>query len=335
MEPLVSIIVPVYNVASYLREALDSVIHQTYQNLEIIIVDDGSTDESGEICDEYITDLRVQVIHQENKGLSGARNTGLDRISGEYVVFLDSDDAFYPEMIENLLAVLLRNKVELAACSFGLYRTEGCLAEAVKEKIVGFQEERIYSAREAITGQMEGCFDEAAWNKIYKYNLWKNLRFPVGYVYEDMRVMPLLYEKAERIAVTPRELAYRRIRAGSITGSRTVRNMQDLLDAYRVLQDYVDQANPTYPEKSVRIMRGRMMQTLTTRWTEMGKQGASPSEISEVRKEILQFFEEKTDFCQFRQNAVWWLFSNCPGMLRPVRNCYQGVRGLLGRGKTG
>ncbi len=335
MEPLVSVIVPVYNVAPYLREALDSVIHQTYQNLEIIIVDDGSTDESGKICEEYLKDLRVQVIHQENKGLSGARNTGLDCISGEYVAFLDSDDAFYPEMIESMLAVLIRNKVDLAACSFGLYRTEGCLAEAVKEKRVGFQEERVCSAREAIMGQMEGCFDEAAWNKLYKHTLWKELRFPDGYVYEDMRVMPLLYEKAERIAVTPRELTYRRIRVGSITGTRTVRNMQDLLDAYRVLKDYVDQANPTYPEKSVRIMRGRMMQILTTRWTEMEEKGVSRSEIQEVWAEILGFFGKKADFNQVRQNALWWMFCNSPGILRPVKKCYQGLRSVLGRGKTG
>ena len=83
MSPLVSVIVPVYNVLPFLREALDSVIHQTYQNLEIIIVDDGSNDGSGEVCDEYLSDPRVIVIHQENRGLSGARNTGLERMTGE------------------------------------------------------------------------------------------------------------------------------------------------------------------------------------------------------------------------------------------------------------
>ena len=90
--PLIIIIIPVYNVVSYLREALDSAIHQTYENLEIIIIDDGSTDGSGEICDEYSDDCRVIIIHQMHQGVSAARNTGLDLARGEYIAFLDPDD---------------------------------------------------------------------------------------------------------------------------------------------------------------------------------------------------------------------------------------------------
>ena len=99
-DPLVSVIIPVYNVEPYLKEALDSVLDQSYQNLEIILIDDGSTDRSGKICDDYSeTDDRIRVIHQENKGLSSARNKGLDLMHGELVAFLDPDDAYHPDYV--------------------------------------------------------------------------------------------------------------------------------------------------------------------------------------------------------------------------------------------
>ena len=115
MNPLVSVIIPVYNVSPYLRESLDSVISQTYTNLEIIAVDDGSTDDSGRICDEYAEkDTRIKVIHQANRGLSAARNAGLNAMTGEYVAFLDSDDALYPEMVECMVKGMEKNAADIA-----------------------------------------------------------------------------------------------------------------------------------------------------------------------------------------------------------------------------
>ena len=125
MSPLVSVIVPVFNVLPFLREALDSVIHQTYRNLEILIVDDGSTDGSGEVCDEYLIDPRVRVIHQPHQGLSAARNAALDRMAGalirvkdqvmagEIVAFLDSDDVFFPDAIQTMLSAMQRTDADI------------------------------------------------------------------------------------------------------------------------------------------------------------------------------------------------------------------------------
>lgn len=100
---MVSVIIPVYNVSMFLHEAIDSVIHQTYQNLEIILIDDGSSDGSEKICDEYKTDRRVKVIHQKNQGLSAARNVGLDIMTGKYVAYLDADDRYLPNMIYEMV----------------------------------------------------------------------------------------------------------------------------------------------------------------------------------------------------------------------------------------
>ena len=118
-EDLISVIVPVYNVENYLRECLDSIVAQTYRNIEVILVDDGSKDSSGKICDEYADkDNRIKVIHKENGGVSAARNTGLDIAKGEWISYVDSDDYIESTMIETLICLAKKNDVELAMCSF-------------------------------------------------------------------------------------------------------------------------------------------------------------------------------------------------------------------------
>ena len=118
--PCVSVIIPVYNVEPYLREALDSVVGQSYRDLEIIIVDDGSTDGSSEICDEYRCNPRVRVIHQGNRGLSNARNVGLDVSSGVYIAFLDSDDAFHPDFVRKMVDEI--GDADVAVCRFEVHQ---------------------------------------------------------------------------------------------------------------------------------------------------------------------------------------------------------------------
>ena len=115
---LVSVIVPVYNVLPYLRESLDSVINQTYKDLEIIIVDDGSTDGSDAVCEEYAKDSRVKVIHQKNHGLSAARNVGLDIARGDYIAFLDSDDVYLPDMIQTMVEGIQKSQADVVVCGF-------------------------------------------------------------------------------------------------------------------------------------------------------------------------------------------------------------------------
>ena len=124
---MISVIIPVYNVAPYLREALDSVINQTYKDLEILIIDDGSTDGSSEICDDYTSYPRVIVQHQPNLGLSTARNTGLDMITGDYVAFLDSDDAYHPDCIRSMAVAM--DDADLVISKYTLNYTKGKLEQ--------------------------------------------------------------------------------------------------------------------------------------------------------------------------------------------------------------
>ena len=119
MFPLVSVIIPVYNVKHYIRECIDSVIHQTYSNLDIILIDDGSVDGSDSMCDYYkLKDKRIRVIHQENHGLSAARNAGLDVMLGDFVSFLDSDDSFFPDMIQKMVSGIVKTNSDIIACGY-------------------------------------------------------------------------------------------------------------------------------------------------------------------------------------------------------------------------
>ena len=169
--PLISVIIPVYNVEKYLHRCLDSVIAQTYQNLEIICVDDGSIDESGRICDQYaVRDARIKVIHQENQGLSAARNRGLDAAEGEYIAFVDSDDYILEDMYKKMLDKLLNYNVDLCVCQWQYEFSDG--RQVVKKKNI---DPTIYGrkaslefARFLYRGNYENGVVVAAWNKLYR-----------------------------------------------------------------------------------------------------------------------------------------------------------------------
>ncbi len=180
--PLISVIVPVYGVEEYLPACIDSIIAQTYENLEIILVDDGSPDNCGKICDAYAEkDSRIKVIHKENGGVSSARNAGLDIASGEYIGFVDSDDTANTNMFESLYAELEKNGADVSVC--GHTRIErGEKSHDEQTKTLSF------SPEEAIKNILIGkYFCGQLWNKLFKFELLKKVRFDESlYVYEDM-----------------------------------------------------------------------------------------------------------------------------------------------------
>ncbi len=233
METLVSVIVPVYNVAPYLRDAIDSLINQTYRHLEIIIVDDGSTDGSGEICDENKYDPRVDVIHQENRGLSGARNMGLDRMTGDYVAFLDSDDIFLPDMISQMLEAIDLSQSDVVECNCNLFGTKGSRINPIIKR------EEILSSKEALNRLISGGISFSVCNKLYRSSLWNDIRFSQRHVYEDVDIMYKILEKSKSIHLIPQTLMRYREREGSICHSVTEENIQDFIWAYKGMWVYV------------------------------------------------------------------------------------------------
>lgn len=227
MEKLITIIVPVYNVAPYLRTCIDSIIQQTYKNLEIILVDDGSTDESSSICDEYIQkDNRVVVIHKENGGLSEARNVGIDIAKGDYIGFVDSDDFIEPDMYEVLYSACQINSAEISISGRYLEFETECKTT----NLFCRDEFQICSNVEAMKKLLiwQDC-DSAAWDKLYDAKLFTQQRYPVGVLHEDLNVTIRLFYNCKKIVFTGIPLYHYRIRENSICRSNFSEKKFDLI----------------------------------------------------------------------------------------------------------
>ena len=208
---LISVIVPVYNVESYVAECIESIQNQTYMNLEIILVDDGSKDMSGDICDQYAAyDERIKVIHQENGGLSAARNTGIEAANGDYISFVDSDDYIGLTLFEDMLQLL--KEYDLDIIEFTAFRDKsGDIIEGCND---GHLE--IYSKEDALRLAMHDCF-VAAWSKLYKRSAIGDVRFPVGRKFEDTATSYLYVANANRVGHINRCYYYYRLNPNSIT----------------------------------------------------------------------------------------------------------------------
>lgn len=219
---LISIIVPVYGVEKYLRRCLDSLICQTYTNIEIIVVDDESPDSSGEICDEYAErDNRIHVIHQKNMGISGARNSGLDIARGEFIAFVDSDDFVSPHMYEYLLKALKQTNAEISICNFQKFK-EGTEPQVSDTKFENTELNVITSKKEKIQYQFlqKNVDSNLVWNKLYKREIWEKFRFPMIRAYEDEAIIYQIIYELNKIVYLDINLYYYLLRQnGSITSS--------------------------------------------------------------------------------------------------------------------
>lgn len=233
----VSVIIPIYNVEPYLKACVDSVLAQTYRNLEIILVDDGSPDACPEICDQYAQkDERIKVIHRVNGGPSAARNSGLAIADGALIYFVDGDDMIHPECIERLAEIMEREDCDIVQCKTFAFLDEDKIPYELSEpelKRVGPRE----MCRYLMFG---GCESNPTivWNKLYKRELFNEIRFPEEMVYEDTGVTYEMYWRAKKIVLINQVLTfYRSIRQGSITHS-TDKRYGDLLRAHQMRCDF-------------------------------------------------------------------------------------------------
>ncbi len=253
MDKLISIVVPVYNVEKYLDQCIESIVNQTYKNLEIILVDDGSKDSSGKKCNQWSEkDKRIKVIHKENGGLSDARNVGIDCAKGEYITFIDSDDFIACEYIETLYKGIAEMDCDISICNPYYYYEEA------KEKIIKrYEIKKEYIIGSALDMTIELMyqkkFDTSAWGKLYKTQLFKknNIHYPKGKLYEDIATTYKVFLKAEKIIFINKNLYYYRQRSNSIMGSDfNIKEMDYIENAKTMIKD-VSEINPKIEKAAI------------------------------------------------------------------------------------
>ena len=217
---MISVIIPVYNVERFLSKCINSVIHQTYKELDIILVNDGSTDSSGEICNDYAAkDKRIRVIHTENRGLSAARNIGIDNVlpQSEWIAFIDSDDYIERNMFAKLMKAVKDS--DLIECSL--------IKEYKTKQKLELLEKGTYGTKESIALLINGKIRNYAWDKLYRKELFRDIRFPVGRNYEDIAIQHLILSICKKITIVDGSYYHYVQRTRSITNGYKIKDMTD------------------------------------------------------------------------------------------------------------
>ena len=232
---LVSVIIPIYNIANYLQQCIDSLLNQSYSELEIILIDDGSTDRSPQICDENEKkDSRIKVIHKQNAGAASARNIGLDVAKGNYICFIDSDDYVKENYVEKLLYSLEMNNADVSVCSYQYLYKDAIEHEYMDPLGVVSEKEFI---RRFLTDWKCGLL----WNKMFKATLMRNVRFEEGHKIDDEFFTYKVIMNADKVVVINDELHMYRMRASSVMQSTEINYERMLQDRFEYLtQRYLD-----------------------------------------------------------------------------------------------
>lgn len=240
MNDLISVIVPIYKVEQLLSRCIESLLNQKNTNFELILVDDGSPDQCGLICDNYAQkDSRIKVVHKQNGGLSDARNAGLKIATGEYIAFVDSDDWVAPDYLSSMLEALRISESDICECE--VLRTSG----KVEFEHITQNDMEVYSAVEALKQLViDGVFHQYVWNKLYKRSCIEEIYFPVGKTNEDEFWTYQVFGKAQKIVKTSKTLYYYFQREGSIMGSEYNLKRLDALEAKQQRQIYIEQQFP-------------------------------------------------------------------------------------------
>lgn len=236
----ISVIVPIYNVEDYLHRCIDSIINQTYTNLEIILVDDGSPDNCPIICDEYAKkDSRIRVVHKKNGGLSDARNAGIDIATGEYIMFIDSDDFVDIEMMESMMKNMIDNKVDMVVCNIKYVYED---REVVKYN----QSDRILDRYEAMEEYLkDGVVQAVAWNKLYKKSLINKMRYKVGKTNEDEFFTYKVVDKTAKIYYNSTPFYNYLQRDSSIMGKYSIKRLDGVEASYERL-NFIKERYPSF-----------------------------------------------------------------------------------------
>ena len=259
----ISIIIPIYNTEKYLKSCVESIINQTYKNLEIILVDDGSIDKSGQICDEYSKkDPRIKTLHKPNGGLADARNYGLKNATGKYIGFIDGDDYIYPTFYEELHNLIKKHNADIAECQFlrikedDINKAEKIIDEENKKLKIDVKEYENKNALHLLYGTRLHPYVKkvVVWNKIYKRKLWEDMQFPVGKLHEDeFTTFKVLYNCKKIVSTNKILHGYMQTNNSIMRRKIEQKRIDDNLEAYSVASQFFKENN----EKDIEMMSRR------------------------------------------------------------------------------
>lgn len=319
--PLISVIVPIYKVEKYLSKCIESIIAQEYSNIEIILVDDGSPDNCGKICDDFATkDTRIKVIHKENGGLSSARNAGIDIATGEYLGFVDSDDSIEPFMYKKLISSIIENKTKLAVCAVNYVFENGkILTKSNLGENCTFD---FYQAM--IEMNSHRIFDMGAWSKLYHRDLFFDLRFPEGKLSEDYYIMYKIFDRAQKISYVSTPCYNYLQRQNSIT--HNVRINHDHEYAAKEQMEYLEKK---YPELKVLGHTAYASAALTVYDSYIKNAVSCPQKdikhFKSVVRENRQYIKN-ADFLSKSKKVQFQLFSISTAMYNIVFKVYRKIK---------
>ncbi len=302
-DTLVSVVVPIYKVERYLDKCVNSIINQTYSNLEIVLVDDGSPDNCPVICDEYAKkDSRIRVIHKANGGLSDARNVGIENSEGEYICFIDSDDYVHEDYISKLLTGALNNDADICVCNFYYVNEKGKIWER-KQKYA-----KVFSSTEALKDifTTDQNTEIVVWNKIYKRDLFikYNIRFPKGKIHEDNFTTYKLYDKANKVVLISDNLYYYLQRENSIMSVFDERRF-DLLQAVDETKTYFKNNKVLKPY--LMYYEVLMLLFLFNNMIKFNYNGKMRQEIKNIIKNKKKFILDSPLISKAKKDMIWLL----------------------------
>ena len=314
--PLISIIVPVYNVDKYLRKCLDSIVCQTYSNLEIILVDDGSSDKSGAICDEYsIKDNRIRVIHQDNLGAAAAKNSGLKSATGDLIAFVDADDWIDKSMYQMMYERLVEDKSEIVSCGVNWISEAGT---TIREESFS---DRCLSGEESLEQLLRRqAIKEQVWDKLYKKEVLSDIYFVKEKKIDDVFWTYRVLGNSNRVSIISSALYYYVQRNSSVMGLGYKTYWIHALEAKKIRCEYIKERffgllGLAYYEYLSSCMYHLQMALITHQ---------NKDEIQKVLSYAEYKKEEKTKINASRKNKIWIsLFLCCPVLTCRIRNCFR------------
>ena len=317
--PRLSVVVPVFNVEKYLCRCIDSILDQTFSDFELILVDDGSPDKCGEICDGYAArDSRIRVIHQRNGGLSDARNTGINASRGEIIGFVDSDDTISPDMYQEMIRYMDDHRLDIVcADTYVVKRGKQIFRPRYKE-------DKLFSHGEAIREILTGVLDNAAPNKIFKRKTIGDIRFPKGRIYEDVATVYRYIYQAERVGFLCRPFYYYYKRKGSIVQKAfNVKGRYDCFCGYKERVVFAQKHNLDCVDKCEIQALDTALATLTAFYA-MGE-----SKESEKYRDVVTYIKMHTDSrftsqLTTKHKFLVYCFQYCP----PVYKLYAGLSAI-------